>query len=291
MARHFELPENQVRVTVPDTGSGYGGKHTPEVDIEAARLARAVHAPVRVAWTREEEFNWAYFRPASVIDVVAGASRDGTLTSWQFQNDNAGTAGIESPYEVENQTSNTIPVTPPPGLVQGPGFHRKPFRSGERDRRAGQGAGLARSHSASRTSRTNGSGWCSRPPRPTSAGRMTRNHRSRMWAGDSPVARRRAACWRPARRCGSTERTRISASSAWWQASRPVPILNPDQLRNQVEGAIVMGLGGALFEAIQFSEGIVQNGRLSRYRVPPRRHPQDRSHSPRPERSRSGRCW
>ena len=45
-------------------------------------------------------------------------------------------------------------------------------------------------------------------------------------------------------------------------------IVNPDHLTNQIEGSIVMGLGGALFEAIRFADGKVLNGRFSRYRVP-----------------------
>jgi isoquinoline 1-oxidoreductase len=45
-------------------------------------------------------------------------------------------------------------------------------------------------------------------------------------------------------------------------------ILNPEQLRNQVEGSLVMGLGGALFEAVEFDSGEVLNPRLSLYRVP-----------------------
>ena len=39
LAEAFRLPEDQVRVLMPDTGSGYGGKHTGETAIEAARLA------------------------------------------------------------------------------------------------------------------------------------------------------------------------------------------------------------------------------------------------------------
>jgi isoquinoline 1-oxidoreductase len=39
-------------------------------------------------------------------------------------------------------------------------------------------------------------------------------------------------------------------------------------LKNQIEGAVVMGLGGALFEAIQFANGKIENPRFSRYRVP-----------------------
>jgi isoquinoline 1-oxidoreductase len=45
-------------------------------------------------------------------------------------------------------------------------------------------------------------------------------------------------------------------------------IVNPDQLKNQVEGSVIMGLGGALFEALEFSGGILKNPRFSQYRVP-----------------------
>ena len=45
-------------------------------------------------------------------------------------------------------------------------------------------------------------------------------------------------------------------------------IVNPDGLRNQIEGSNVQGLGGALFEAIEFDNGKILNGRLSEYRVP-----------------------
>jgi nicotinate dehydrogenase subunit B len=45
-------------------------------------------------------------------------------------------------------------------------------------------------------------------------------------------------------------------------------IVNPDGLKNQVEGSIVQGLGGALFEAIEFADGHLRNGTLEQYRVP-----------------------
>jgi len=69
LADAFHLPEEQIRVIVPDTGAGYGGKHSGETAVEAARLARAARKPVKLVWTREEEFTWAYFRPAGVIDI------------------------------------------------------------------------------------------------------------------------------------------------------------------------------------------------------------------------------
>src|ERR1035441_4903985 len=45
-------------------------------------------------------------------------------------------------------------------------------------------------------------------------------------------------------------------------------VVNPDGLRNQNMGAIVQGIGGALFEAIRFSDGRISNPHLADYRVP-----------------------
>ena len=45
-------------------------------------------------------------------------------------------------------------------------------------------------------------------------------------------------------------------------------VINPDGLKNQIMGANIMGLGGALFEAIEFENGRVLNNRFSKYRVP-----------------------
>src|SRR5207237_1317515 len=56
LVRAFHLPEDRVRVIVPDFGAGYGGKHTGEVAVEAARLAQAAGKPVSLRWTRDEEF-------------------------------------------------------------------------------------------------------------------------------------------------------------------------------------------------------------------------------------------
>jgi nicotinate dehydrogenase subunit B len=103
LAAAFRLPEESVRVMVPDTGAAYGGKHTGEAAVEAARLARAAGKPVKLVWTREEEFSWAYFRPAGVIEVRSGVRRDGTLTAWDFQNYNSGASAIRTLYEVPHQ--------------------------------------------------------------------------------------------------------------------------------------------------------------------------------------------
>jgi isoquinoline 1-oxidoreductase len=45
-------------------------------------------------------------------------------------------------------------------------------------------------------------------------------------------------------------------------------VVNPDGLRNQIAGAVMMGLGGALFEAIHFDNGKILNPHLADYPVP-----------------------
>ena len=113
MAEAFRISEDKVRVIVPDTGSGYGGKHTGECAIEAARLALATKKPVKVVWSREEEFTWAYFRPAGVIDVKSGVKNDGTITAWEFHNYNSGPSGIEGSYAIPNQNVQFHPSKSP----------------------------------------------------------------------------------------------------------------------------------------------------------------------------------
>src|SRR5579863_1307634 len=79
VANALHIPESSVRVIVPDTGSAYGGKHTGDAAVEAARLAKAANRPVKLVWTREEEFTWAYFRPAGLIEVKSGLDASGKL--------------------------------------------------------------------------------------------------------------------------------------------------------------------------------------------------------------------
>ena len=111
-ASALRIPDERVRLIVPDTGSGYGGKHLDVAGngpaimgaaAEAARLAKAAGKPVKPVWTRQEEFTWSYFRPAGVIDISSGVKKDGTLTAWEFHNYNSGNSALATPYEVPNQ--------------------------------------------------------------------------------------------------------------------------------------------------------------------------------------------
>ena len=68
---------------------------------------------MKLVWTREEEFTWAYFRPAGVIEVSAGVASDGSITAWEFHNYNSGSAAIAPVYNIPNQVIEFHPVKSP----------------------------------------------------------------------------------------------------------------------------------------------------------------------------------
>jgi CO/xanthine dehydrogenase Mo-binding subunit len=102
VAQALKVPASQVRIVTVDSGGAFGGKQRGECEVEAARLSRLAGAPVRVAWTREEEFTCSYTRPAGLVEVESGVDATGRLTAMRFANYNSGAAGITPPYEIPN---------------------------------------------------------------------------------------------------------------------------------------------------------------------------------------------
>lgn len=267
LAEAFHIPEERVRVLMPDTGSGYGGKHTGETAIEAARLARAAKRPVKVVWTREEEFTWAYFRPAGVIDVHGGVRGDGTIVAWEFHNYNSGSAGIRSYYEIPNQR-----------IV----FHevQSPLR---------QGSYRALAATANHFARESHMDELAHAVKMDSLEFRLKNLKNERLRAVFEAAAKQFG-WGKSKSAGqgfgmgggyeklgniaTLAEVNVDKKSGEVKVVRVVSafecgaIVNPDNLRNQIEGSNVQGLGGALFEAIEFDNGKILNGRLSRYRVP-----------------------
>jgi isoquinoline 1-oxidoreductase len=268
LAEAFHIEEERVRVLIPDTGSAYGGKHTGETAIEAARLARAAKRPVKIVWTREEEFTWAYFRPAGVIDVTSGVRNDGTITAWEFHNYNSGSAGIRTYYEIPNQR-----------IV----FH-------ETDSPLRQGSYRALAATANHFARESHMDELAHTVKMDSLEfrlKNLKNDRLRAvfeaaakqfgWGKSKAVPGQGFGMGGGYEKLGNIAtfaEVHVDRKSGDVKIVRVVSafecgaIVNPDNLRNQIEGSNVQGLGGALFEAIEFENGKILNGRLSRYRVP-----------------------
>jgi isoquinoline 1-oxidoreductase len=268
LAGALGIPSERIRVMVPDMGCGFGGKHTGEAAIEAARLAKAMAKPVKVAWTREEEFTWAYFRPAGLVEVSAGVTKDGTLIAWEFHNYNSGGSALRTPYEVANEKSQ---------------FHGadSPLRQGSYRALASTVNNFVReSHMDDLASAIK---------LDPLAFRLKNLKDARLRAVLEAVAKQFG--WGKAKAvpgqgfgiAGGTEKGSYVATCAEVTTDRASgrvkivrlvtafecgAIVNPDHLKNQIEGASIMGLGGALFEAIQFANGKILNPHFSSYRVP-----------------------
>jgi isoquinoline 1-oxidoreductase len=262
LMRAFSLPGEKARVIVPDAGSGYGGKHSGEAAVEAARLAKATGKPVKLVWTREEEFVWAYFRPAGVIEVKAAARADGTLAAWEFHNHNSGGAAIETPYEVPVKNIRTH-------------GGRSPLRQGSY-----RGLASAANCFARESAMDDLAAAAGMDPLEFRLKNL-RNDRLR----DVLVAAAERFGWKDRTghcglACGIDKGGYLANCVEIEMRGREIrvkrivaafecgAIVHPAHLKNQVEGSIVMGLGGALFEAIRFADGRILNPAFSKYRVP-----------------------
>jgi isoquinoline 1-oxidoreductase beta subunit len=270
LARFFGIPPERVRVIVPDMGGGFGGKHTPEAAEEAARLAKAAGRPVAVHWTRAEEFTWAYFRPAAVIECKGGLDDKGSLIAWDFTSINPGGAALDPPYRIANVATRSIDSDSP--LRQGAyrclaatanNFARESFMD---ELAAAVGADPLDFRLAHLDN-----------PRlrivlETAAKHFDWAARRKKVTGELGVGLACgteknsvvAACVEVAidRRRGEVHVREIC------EAFECGPILNPANLTSQVQGCIIMGLGGALTEQMQFQDGKILNASFARYQVP-----------------------
>src|SRR5262249_8087257 len=237
--------------------------------IEAARLARAAGRPVRVVWTREEEFTWAYFRPAGVIEVKSGIASDGKLAAWEFHNYHSGSSGIETPYVVSNVHTEYHAV---PLILRCVSY---------------RGLAATANHFARETHMDELARAANLDPLDF---RLKNLSDARLRAALEAVAK--SVAWPKQRSakagrgfgiaCGYEKGSYVATFAEvgvdrGTGAVRIVrlvtafeggAIVNPTRLLYQVIGANIQGLGGALFEAVEFEKGRIKNPHFATYRVP-----------------------
>jgi CO/xanthine dehydrogenase Mo-binding subunit/aerobic-type carbon monoxide dehydrogenase small subunit (CoxS/CutS family) len=270
LARALGVPETAVHVSVPDYGGGFGGKHGSAVAVEAARLARSAGRPVRVQWSRREEFHWGYLRPAALIDVSASADSSGALTGWAHLNVNSGAAGIMTPYRVPNQRTVYQPA-------------QSPLPQGSYRALAATANHFARESAMDELAHACGSDPLDFRLRHTDDSRLADVFRAaadragwpgRTEAGDGTRAGTGIAGGiEKGGRVATAAQVRVDADGTLHVVRLVTAfdcgaVISPDSLANQVEGATMMGLGGALFEEIDFADGQIRNASLLDYRVP-----------------------
>jgi isoquinoline 1-oxidoreductase beta subunit len=117
------LRTEQVRVVTTYLGGGFGRKSIADAALEATRLSKAVGRPVRVVWSRTEEFRHGFLRPPTRHHLVGGLDAAGRAVAWQqdtrsglvlftflppllravFGADFGATSGAEPPYHLPHQ--------------------------------------------------------------------------------------------------------------------------------------------------------------------------------------------
>jgi isoquinoline 1-oxidoreductase len=270
LAAALELPAERVHVIVPDLGCAYGGKHQCEAAVEAARLARAAGRPVAVRWTREEEFTWAYFRPAGLIEMCGGLDANGSLIAWEHTNINSGGAALGTPYEVPNPATRSV-------------VSSSPLRQGSYRALAATANNFARESFMDELAHAAGSD-------PLAFRRAHLKHPRLRAVLETAVEKFRWAGRHQHRApnvglglaCGTEKGSYVAACvevvvdrdqrklqvRRICQVFECGAILNPAHLLSQVQGCIIMGLGGALTEEIRFQDGKILNANFGHYEVP-----------------------
>lgn len=266
VAQAMAVPEARVRIIAADCGGAFGGKQRGECEVEAARLARLASAPVRVAWTREEEFTCSYTRPAGLLDVESGVDVAGRLVAMRFANYNSGAAGLPPQYDIPH--------------------HSFGFSRSTADVRQGSYRSLA-AVANNFALESHMDEWAAalqidpvqfrlrhitdvrlREVIETTAVRFgwsapTRGNGRGVGMSCNLEKDARLALFVEVEVKGPAVRVvRMVATGDFGAA------LNPDALQNQMTGAIIQGVGGALWEHVDYDTTAQTTRRLSRYRVP-----------------------
>ncbi len=275
IARALNIAPEKVRVITPYVGGGFGGKSASMQGIEAARLAMATGKPVRVVWSREEEFFFDTFDPAAVIQIRAGLDAAKRIVFWDNTIIGAGERGSALFYDVPNHRTavrggwNGNPADMHPFAVgpwRAPGANANVFaRESHMDVLAAK-AGMdpvefrLRNLTDARMRRVleaaaKNFGWS---PKPAPSGRGFG-----------------VACGDDAGTYVATmAEVKVDKSTGKIQVVRVLCaqdmgiVVNPEGAAQQMEGCITMGLGYTLSEEVQFKDGVVLDTNFGTYDLP-----------------------
>lgn len=120
LAAMLSLKDEQVRCIYIDGAGCYGRNAHEDAAADAALLARAVGAPVRVQWMREDEHGWDPKGPPTLLDMRAGIDSNGKISAWEselFIPD--GVAGYVALVGADHAGLDSLGKLSPGGVIQG----------------------------------------------------------------------------------------------------------------------------------------------------------------------------
>ncbi|WP_443938487.1 molybdopterin cofactor-binding domain-containing protein [Pedobacter sp. MW01-1-1] len=131
VAKQLNIPETKITINSPRQGGGFGRKLMTDSGVEAAMVSAAAQCPVQIQWTREDDMQNDFYRPAEMYRYQAALSSD-SLLSWHQSGVGIGAGprgdsyigGTLANYRAESQglTSNT-----PTGWWRAPGANTLAF--------------------------------------------------------------------------------------------------------------------------------------------------------------------
>jgi len=269
------LPADEVRVITPYVGGGFGGKSASQQAVEAARLTVAAGVPVRVVWSREEEFFYDTFDPASLLTIRSGLDAGNRIVFWDYTVVGAGSRGAAHFYDIPNHRTFVA------GATRGASADMHPFNTGPwRAPGANANAFARESHidvmaaaagmdpvefrrhnlTDARMRRVldaaaDAFGWT---PAPGPSGRGV-GVACGTDAGTYCVNMAEVAVDR------TTGRIRVLRLLA---AQDMGVVVNPEGATQQMEGCLTMGLGYSLAEEIHFRNGALTDTNFDTYQMP-----------------------
>src|ERR1700736_446319 len=85
VAKTLGIPEDNVTVNVTLLGGGFGRKSKCDYALEAALLSKALGAPVKVQWTREDDVRHGFLHTVSAERIEAGLDKNGKVIAWRHR--------------------------------------------------------------------------------------------------------------------------------------------------------------------------------------------------------------
>jgi isoquinoline 1-oxidoreductase beta subunit len=84
IAKALGLPKTSVTLHSTFVGGGFGRRLETDFAVQAALISKQVRAPVKLIWTREEDFAHDWFRPASAARMKAALNADGMIRALDY---------------------------------------------------------------------------------------------------------------------------------------------------------------------------------------------------------------
>lgn len=78
------LPENKVKVRMTRVGGGFGRRLMADYACEAIYISKKIGKPVQVVWTREDDLQHDFYRPAGMFKIKAGLDENNKLIAWHI---------------------------------------------------------------------------------------------------------------------------------------------------------------------------------------------------------------